>query len=48
VGNLIDQRHAAPTTIDYGRHGPNRALEEPMAIDDVMVVLEGRLSVSGE
>jgi ethanolamine utilization protein EutQ (cupin superfamily) len=46
VGNLVDQRHASPITIGYGRYGPNQRLEETMAVDDVMVVLEGRLTVS--
>ena len=46
VGNLVDQRHASPITIGYGRYGPNQTLEETMAVDDVMVVLEGRLTVS--
>ncbi len=48
VGNLVDQRHASPITIGYGRYGPNQTLEETMAVDDVMVVIEGRLSVSGK
>ena len=48
VGNLVDQRHASPITIGYGRYGSNQTLEETMAVDDVMVVLEGRLSVSGK
>lgn len=46
VGNLVDQRHGSPITIGYGRYGPNQRLEETMAVDDVMVVLEGRLTVS--
>jgi len=46
VGNLVDQRHGSPITIGYGRYGPNQRLEEMMAVDDVMVVLEGRLTVS--
>ncbi len=46
VGNLVDQRHGSPITIGYGRYGPNQTLEETMAVDDVMVVLEGRLTVS--
>ena len=46
VGNLVDQRHDSPITIGYGRYGPNQRLEETMAVDDVMVVLEGRLTVS--
>ncbi|AUW60447.1 ethanolamine utilization protein [Sphingobium sp. SCG-1] len=48
VGNLVDQRHGAPITIGYGRYGPDQSLEEIMAVDDVMVVLEGQISVSSE
>ena len=46
AGNVIDQRHGGPITIGYGRYGANQSLEETIAVDDVMVVLEGRLSVS--
>lgn len=46
AGNVIDQRHGAPITIGFGRYGPDQSLEETLAVDDVMVVLEGRLSVS--
>lgn len=46
VGNLIDGRHGGPITIGYGPYGPDQALAETMAVDDVMIVLEGRLSVS--
>jgi len=46
AANLIDQRHGGPITIGYGRYGANQSLEETIAVDDVMVVLEGRLSVS--
>ena len=46
VGNVIDQRHGGPITIGYGRYGPNQSLDETMAVDDVMLVLEGKLSVS--
>jgi ethanolamine utilization protein EutQ (cupin superfamily) len=48
VGNLVDQRHGAPITIGYGRYGPDQTLEETIAVDDVVIVLEGRLSVSSE
>lgn len=48
VGNLVDQRHGSPITIGYGRYGPDQTLTETMAVDDVMVVLEGRLSVSAK
>ena len=46
VSNLVDQRHGGPVTIGYGRYGPNQTLDETIAVDDVMLVLEGRLSVS--
>ncbi len=46
AGNVIDQRHGAPITIGFGRYGPNQSLDEKLAVDDVMVVLEGQLSVS--
>ncbi len=45
VGNLIDERHGGPITIGYGRYAPNQSLTETMAVDDVMIILEGRLSV---
>jgi ethanolamine utilization protein EutQ (cupin superfamily) len=46
AGNMIDQRHGGPITIGFGRYGPNQSIDEVLAVDDVMVVLEGRLSVS--
>lgn len=46
AGNVIDQRHGGPITIGFGRYGPNQSLEETLAVHDVMVVLEGSLSVS--
>ncbi|MBY5721024.1 ethanolamine utilization protein [Rhizobium leguminosarum] len=48
VGNLVDERHGGPITIGYGRYAPARSLTETMAVDDVMIVLEGRLSVATE
>lgn len=48
AGNVIDQRHGGPITIGFGRYGPNEALVERIAVHDVMVILEGRLSVSTE
>jgi len=48
AANLIDQRHGGPITIGYGRYGPDQSLAETLAVDDVMVVLEGRLSVSSD
>ena len=46
AANLIDQRHGGPITIGNGRYGANQSLEETIAVHDVMIVLEGRLSVS--
>ncbi len=46
TGNLIDERQGGPVTVGYGRYGPNQSLAETLAVHDVMVVLEGRLSVS--
>jgi len=46
VGNLVDENNGGPITIGYGRYAPNQSLTETMAVDDVMIVLEGRLSVS--
>jgi ethanolamine utilization protein EutQ (cupin superfamily) len=46
AGNVIDQRHGGPITIGFGRYGPNESIEETLAVDDVMVIVEGRLSVS--
>ncbi|MBB4256838.1 AraC family ligand binding domain-containing protein [Bradyrhizobium sp. CIR3A] len=46
AGNVIDQRHGGPITIGFGRYAPNQSLDEKLAVDDVMLVLEGKLSVS--
>ena len=46
AANLIDQRHGGPITIGFGRYGANQSLEETIAVDDVMIVLEGRLTVA--
>ena len=48
VGNLVDERHGGPITIGYGRYAPGQSLTETMAVDDVMIILEGRLSVTTE
>lgn len=46
AGNVVDQRHGAPITIGYGRYGPDQSLEVTLEVDDVMLVLDGQLSVS--
>lgn len=48
TGNLVDQHHGSPITIGYGRYGPEVSIDITLAVDDVMVVLKGQLSVSGE
>jgi ethanolamine utilization protein EutQ (cupin superfamily) len=45
AANVVDQRHGGPITIGYGRYAPDQSLEETLAVHDVMIVLEGRLSV---
>ena len=45
---MVDERHGGPITIGYGRYGPNQSLTETMAVDDTMIVLEGRLTVTME
>ncbi|HXI05078.1 MAG: ethanolamine utilization protein [Bradyrhizobium sp.] len=46
AGNLVDQRHGGAITVGYGRYAPGQSISETLAVDDVMIVLEGRLSVS--
>jgi ethanolamine utilization protein EutQ (cupin superfamily) len=46
AGNLVDQRDGRPITVGYGRYAPGQSISETLAVDDVMIVLEGRLSVS--
>lgn len=46
AGNLVDQRHGGPITIGYGRYGPDQSLDETLAVDDVMVILDGHISVT--
>ena len=48
VGNVVDQRHGGPITIGFGRYAPNQVLVETIVVDDVMVILEGEISVSAE
>ncbi|WP_448032696.1 cupin domain-containing protein [Bradyrhizobium liaoningense] len=48
VGNMVDQRHGGPITIGFGRYAQSQSLEETLVVDDVMVVLDGRLSVTND
>ncbi|WP_128925219.1 AraC family ligand binding domain-containing protein [Bradyrhizobium guangxiense] len=46
AANVIDQRHGGPITIGFGRYAANQSLDEKLTVDDVMLVLEGQLSVT--
>ncbi len=46
VANMVDERHGSPITVGYGRYAPNQELNLTLDVDDVMILLEGRLSVS--
>jgi ethanolamine utilization protein EutQ (cupin superfamily) len=48
AANLVDQHHGGPITVGYGRYAPGQSISETLAVFDVMVVLEGRLSVSSD
>lgn len=48
VANLVDHADGAPVSIGYGRYGPDQSLTETMAVDDVMIVLEGALTVTAD
>jgi len=48
VGNMVDQRHGAPITVGFGRYAPNQRLDAMIEVDDVMVILEGNLSVDSD
>ncbi|MBX9873253.1 MAG: ethanolamine utilization protein, partial [Beijerinckiaceae bacterium] len=41
-----DERHGGPVTVGYGRWSAHSILKQVMAVDDIMIVLSGRLSVS--
>jgi ethanolamine utilization protein EutQ (cupin superfamily) len=44
--NLVDERHGGPVTIGYGRYWPHQRLQETMTVGDVMVLLEGALTIT--
>lgn len=46
TGDLVNDRKGGPVTIGYGRWAAGVSLETRMEVDDVMILLEGRLTVS--
>ena len=48
AGNVVDQRQGGPITIGYGRYGAGASIDEHIVVNDVMVVLKGRISVKSD
>jgi len=48
TGDLVNAHDGGPITVGYGRWEPFQSLEDIMAVDDVMIILEGALSVTTE
>ena len=48
AGNIVDERHGGAVTVGYGRWSAGSSLTQEMAVDDIMIVLSGRMTVSGE
>ena len=48
AGNLVDERHGGPVTVGYGRWSAESSLTQEMAVDDIMIVLSGRMTVSDD
>ena len=48
AGNLVDERHGGAVTAGYGRWSAGSSLTQTMAVDDIMIVLTGRMTVSSE
>ncbi len=46
TGNIVDERHGGPVTIGSGRYGPDQVLRKTVAVDVVMVVPEGRPTIT--
>ena len=48
TANIVDQRHGGPVTIGYRRYSPNQRIDVALQVDDNMIVLEGRLTVTSD
>lgn len=48
TANVIDERNGGPITVGFGRYAPGQSLSETIAVHDVMIVVEGRLSVTSD
>lgn len=46
AGNVVDQRDGAPVSIGFMRWAPDQRLEETLVVDDVVIVLQGQVSVT--
>lgn len=48
AANLVDERNGGPMTVGYGRYDSGAKLEADIVVHDVMIVLEGQLTVTSE
>jgi ethanolamine utilization protein EutQ (cupin superfamily) len=48
AGNVVDERHGGDITVGYGRWEPGSTLDQTMEVDDVMIILEGGVSVTAD
>lgn len=45
IADMIGKDNSSPVTICFGRYGPDQELSETMAVDDIMIILEGKPTV---
>ncbi|WP_428063558.1 ethanolamine utilization protein [Brevundimonas sp.] len=45
-GDLVNDKDGGPITIGFGRYEPHQRLEITLKVHDVMIVQEGRLTVT--
>jgi ethanolamine utilization protein EutQ (cupin superfamily) len=46
IADMIGKDNGSPVTIGFGRYSPDQELSETMAVDDIMIILEGKLTVT--
>lgn len=46
AGNVGDQKDGGPITMGFDRHEPDQSVDVTFEVDDVMIVLESRLTVT--
>jgi ethanolamine utilization protein EutQ (cupin superfamily) len=48
VASMLDEQHGGKVSVGFSRYAPGQILSETIAVEDVMIVLEGRLAVSSD